>query len=156
LNCLPSVKHTPTSISLNLKSHQTKNIKVNKMQYLTLASLFAAALAAPAPQTTPIPECPNPAHCPQNGLPNPDHYENIDITDWSLRKNNGTIQSVYFKLSGDNATDLVCERGVIPSLPAPVVTCGDSDYRFGMVAPNSEWNDSDDFGLAIYHQTSPA
>jgi hypothetical protein len=116
---------------------------------LTVASLFAAALAAPAPQTTPTEDCPNPAHC--SGPPDSANYENIDITDYSLRTNNGTIQSVYFKLSGENATDLVCKTGVIPSLPAPVVTCGDSDYRFGMVGPMNG-----DYGLAIYHQTSPA
>lgn len=118
------------------------------MQFFVAAALFGAAIAAPAAQT---PECPNPAHC---GPPsNPANYENIDITDYSLRRNNGTIQSVYFKLSGENATDLVCETGAIPSLPAPVVTCGDSDYRFGMLAPA---NGTTEFGIAVYHQTGVA
>jgi hypothetical protein len=111
--------------SIKTTSTTTQSQIPSKMQFLTIASLFAAALAAPTPQTT---DCPNPAHC--GGPPDPAHYENVDITDWSLRKNNGTIQSVYFKLSGENATDLVCETGVIPSLPAPVVNCGDSDYRY--------------------------
>lgn len=60
------------------------------MQFIAVASLFAAALAAPAPapQTT---DCPNPAHC--GTAPDPAKYENIDISDYYLRKNNG-IQSV--------------------------------------------------------------
>jgi hypothetical protein len=117
------------------------------MQFLTLASVFAAALAAPAPQTS---DCPNPAHC--GAAPDPAHYENVNIEDYSLRKNNGTIQSVYFKLSAGNATDLVCQTGATPSLPGPVVICGDSDYRFGLTAPQ---NGTSDAGLAIYHETSP-
>ncbi|KAF2997389.1 hypothetical protein E8E13_004905 [Curvularia kusanoi] len=116
------------------------------MQFFTVASaLFAAALAVPTPQTT---DCPNPAHCPSTPPPNPDHYENIDITDFYVRKNDG-IQGASFKLSGKNATDLECSIGAT-TLPSKVVTCGDSDYRFGLTK-----GDTTEFGLAIYHQTSP-
>lgn len=115
------------------------------MKVFAIASaLFAAALAAPAPQTT---GCPNPAHC--GPAPDPSKYENIDISDFYLRKNDG-IQNAGFKLSGNNATDIACEIGAVPSLPSEVVTCGTSDYRFGLI----KGQDSD-YGLAIYHQTSP-
>jgi hypothetical protein len=115
------------------------------MQFLTIASLFAAAaVAAPAPQTT---GCPNPAHC--GTPPNPADFENINISDLFVRKNNG-IQNASFKLSGQNGTDIACEIGAVPSLPSEVVTCGTSDYRFGLTK-----GDTTEFGLAIYHQTSP-
>lgn len=105
------------------------------MQFFVVASaLFTAALAAPSSQA-----------------PDPSTYENIDITDYTLRKNDG-IQAIYFKLSGNNATGIVCETGAVPTIPSEVVTCGDSDYRFGVVAATT--SDSD-VGLAIYHQTSP-
>jgi hypothetical protein len=116
------------------------------MQFFTVASaLFAAALAAPAPQTT---GCPNPAHC-GGSAPDPSSYENINISDFYLRKNDG-IQNAGFKLSGNNVTDISCEIGAVPSLPSEVVTCGTSDYRFGLVKGQES-----DYGLAIYHQTSP-
>nr|WPZ50800.1 Alt a 1 domain-containing protein [Alternaria solani]WPZ50801.1 Alt a 1 domain-containing protein [Alternaria solani]WPZ50802.1 Alt a 1 domain-containing protein [Alternaria solani]WPZ50803.1 Alt a 1 domain-containing protein [Alternaria solani]WPZ50804.1 Alt a 1 domain-containing protein [Alternaria solani] len=115
------------------------------MQFFTLAALFgAAAMAAPAPQT---PECPNPAHC--GGPPDPSTYENIDISDYTLRKNNGTIQSVSFKLSGNNATDLECSGGPYPVLGGEVDTCGDSKYRFAMTPAE---NGTDAFGIRIYHE----
>lgn len=115
------------------------------MQFFTVASaLFAAALAAPAPQTS---DCPNPAHC-GGSPPDPSTYENIDITDFFVRKNNG-VQNASFKLTGKNATDLECTIGAT-GLPSKVVTCGDSDYRFGLTK-----GDTTEFGLAIYHQTSP-
>ncbi|KAJ4374007.1 hypothetical protein N0V83_002746 [Neocucurbitaria cava] len=102
------------------------------------------------PQTT---DCPNPAHC-GGGAPDPSTYENINIADYTLRKNNGTIQAVYFKLSGNNATGIVCETGAVPTVPSEVVTCGTSDYRFGVVEDPNGGEDTD-VGLAIYHQTSP-
>ncbi|KAJ4384234.1 hypothetical protein N0V86_001081 [Didymella sp. IMI 355093] len=114
------------------------------MQFFTIASLFAAAaVAAPAPQTT---DCPNPAHC--GGAPDVSKYENVDISDFSLRRNDG-IQNASFKLSGNNGTDISCEIGAVPSLPSEVVACGTSDYRFGLTK-----GESSEYGLAIYHQTS--
>ncbi|KAI8937831.1 hypothetical protein NX059_005524 [Plenodomus lindquistii] len=117
------------------------------MQFLTLAALFGAAIAAPAPQTS---DCPNPAHC---GTPqNPANYENIDISDYYLRKNNGVIQAVGFKLSGDNATDIACSVGVTPTLPTEVIHCADDKYKFVLTAPEGDENP----GLTIYHETGLA
>lgn len=117
------------------------------MHFLTLTPLFAiAALAAPAPQTT---DCPNPAHC--GGPPDPSSYENIDISDYTLRKNDG-IQAVYFKLSGNNATDIVCQTGAVPSIPSEVVTCGETKYRFGLVEDPSGGSEP---SVAVYHETAP-
>ncbi|KAF2032185.1 hypothetical protein EK21DRAFT_99078 [Setomelanomma holmii] len=113
----------------------------------TVASFLAAtALAAPAPQTT---DCPNPAHC-GGSAPDPATYENIDISDYFLRKNDG-IQSVSFKLSGNNHTDLSCSIGAT-TLPSNVTTCGDSDYRFGLIEPLTNGSD---VSFRIYHQTAP-
>ncbi|OAL06134.1 hypothetical protein IQ06DRAFT_301178 [Phaeosphaeriaceae sp. SRC1lsM3a] len=121
------------------------------MQFLTIASLFAAAaIAAPAPQTS---DCPNPAHC---GTPSdPSKYENVDITDYTLRKNDSGIQSISFKLSGQNATDILCEVSPFTGFPSKTVTCGstdpDSGYRFIAIEPKGE-GDAD---IAVYHQTAP-
>lgn len=118
------------------------------MQFITVASaLFAAALAAPTPQNS---DCPKPTHC-GGSAPDPSTYENIDISDYYLRKDDG-IQSISFKLSGNNATNIACEIGAVPTLPSEVVACGESDYRFGVIeSPNGQTGP----GLAIYHQTAP-
>ncbi|KAF2823322.1 hypothetical protein CC86DRAFT_65998 [Ophiobolus disseminans] len=108
------------------------------MQFLTLASLFATtALAAPAPQ------------------PNPSSYENINIDDFSLRHNNGKIESISFSLSGDNATCLSCETC---STPEPNVNIGYGDkeiseYRFSLVEPVDLAGSV--FNVTIVHQTAP-
>ena len=116
------------------------------MKFLSVAPmLFAAALAAPTPQTS---DCPNPAHC--GPAPDPNKYENIDISDYTLRKNDG-IQSVSFTLKGETGEEIACTIGKVDSLPSPVTTCGDSDYRFGLTKPTDDFSDA---GLAIYHQTS--
>ncbi|KAJ8110291.1 hypothetical protein OPT61_g6833 [Boeremia exigua] len=112
---------------------------------IAVSALFAAVLAAPAPQTS---DCPNPAHC--GSAPDPSTYENVDITGLYIRKNNG-IQNAGFKLTGDNATDLACEIGPVAELPSEVVTCGDSKYRFGLTK-----GESSEFGLAVYHETGLA
>lgn len=125
-------------------THQPPSYIPSKMQFLTIASLFAAAVvAAPAPQTA---DCPNPAHC--SSPPNPAHYENVDISGLTIRKNDNGIQNASFKLSGQDGTDIPCEIGAVPSLPSEVVTCGTSDYRFGLTKGKST-----EFGLAIYHET---
>ena len=94
------------------------------MQFFTVASaLFAAALAAPAPQTS---DCPNPAHC-GGSPPDPSTYENIDISDFYVRKNNG-IQNAGFKLTGKNATDLEC------SIAPGDGKCREMIYMFGTPA----------------------
>jgi hypothetical protein len=95
------------------------------MQFIAAASLFAAALAAPMAQTS---DCPNPAHC---GEPSTTVYENVDISDYTLRKNNGIIESVTFKLKGDETAEpILCSVGPTPTLPSETVVCGDnSKYR---------------------------
>jgi hypothetical protein len=118
------------------------------MQFLVAASLFAAALAAPAAQT---PDCPNPAHC---GAPSTGPYENVDITDYFLRKNGSDITSVDFKLSGNAGKNISCAIGAT-TLPSETITCGEPDsmYRFIMTKPTDPSRDAD---IAIYHQTGQA
>lgn len=96
-------------------------------------ALFGAiAAAAPAsPQST--------------APPDPNTYENIDIADLYVRKNEG-IQSVSLKLSGKNATDLDCSASN-PGLPAEVFTCGESKYRFAI-----DKGETTEFALHIYHE----
>ncbi|EOD43152.1 putative major allergen alt [Neofusicoccum parvum UCRNP2] len=91
----------------------------------------AIAAAAPAPQST--------------GAPDPNTYENIDISDFTVRKNDG-IQAVFFKLSGKNATDLDCSASN-PGFPSDVITCGETKYRFALY-PGS----TTEFGLRLYHE----
>ena len=83
--------------------------------------------------------------------PNPDMYENIDISDFTIRKNQGPDQTkinvVSFKLSGENATDLTCEKSN-PALPSDVITCGESKYRFAL----KEGTDDYEFALDLYHE----
>jgi hypothetical protein len=117
------------------------------MQFLTAATLFAAALAAPTPQT---PDCPNPAHCGGSAPLDPASYENIDISDFFLRKNPG-IQSAGFKLTGNNGT-VACSIGAVESLPSAVEACGDSKYRFGLI----ESTDGSEIGLRLYREIGPA
>ncbi|KAF4779554.1 hypothetical protein HER10_EVM0004916 [Colletotrichum scovillei] len=102
-----------------------------KFTLATVTSLFGvAALAAPAPQET---EEPRP-------------YENIDIADLSVRKQqNGTVTNVSFLLSGNNATDLACQGAT--GVPSDVITCGESKYRF-TIRPGKET----EFALRIYHE----
>jgi hypothetical protein len=118
------------------------------MQFITAASLFAAALAAPAPQTS---DCPNPAHC---GEPiDISRYENIDIAEYYLFKGPNGIESINFKLSGDDAKNITCSIGAT-TLPSETITCGepDSNYRFVATKPKGD-GDAD---LTIYHQTGVA
>jgi hypothetical protein len=113
------------------------------MQFITAASLFAVALAAPAPQASGAPTC-------------PEVYENINVTDFSLRKNNGTIQSVSFKMTGDAAKEpILCSIGESPSFPSEMVTCDDgkSKYRVVLIAPKDGSTDPE---IAMYHETGQA
>jgi hypothetical protein len=102
-------------------------------------TLFAA-LAAALPQNT----------------PNPDAYENIDIADFTVRKNEpeGTISAVSFKLSGDDAKDLLCEASD-PSFPTDVITCGETKYRFALF-PSENQDEGYEFNLRLYHELGPA
>jgi hypothetical protein len=119
----------------NLQQHLPRHLNNNTtaiMQFIVASALFAAAIAAPAPvsQTS---------------------SENINISDYFLRKNNG-IQAVDFTLQGNNGT-VKCAIGATPSLPSEVVACGDSKYRFGLIKPTAAYSDA---GLAVYHEYGPA
>lgn len=92
----------------------------------------AIADAAPAAQST--------------GAPDPNTYENIDIADFTVRKNDGAVQSVSLKLSGKNATDLDCSASN-PALPSEVITCGATKYSFALVQGSTS-----DYGLRVYHE----
>ncbi|GAB0135923.1 hypothetical protein EsDP_00004244 [Epichloe bromicola] len=63
------------------------------------------------------------------------------------------IDSVTFKLSGDNATDLDC-AAQSPEFPNPQrpTTCGTSKYRFTL-RPGT---DGSEFSLRLYHELAPA
>ncbi|GKT42767.1 effector protein PevD1 [Colletotrichum spaethianum] len=100
-----------------------------KFTLATVAALFgASAIAVPTPQA------------------DPNTYENIDIADLSVRKQeNGTVTSVSFSLSGKNATGLACQGAT--SVPSEVITCGDSKYRFS-IQPGV----TTEFALRIYHE----
>lgn len=109
------------------------------MKSFTAATALFAGLAAALPQA-----------------PSPDTYENIDITDFTVRKTQAanqsepeSIQAIYFKLSGDDAKDLVCESSD-PAYPTEVITCGDSKYRFAL-AP-AKGDDGYEFELSLYHE----
>lgn len=130
-----------------LKSTSHKIESKAKMQFLTAATLFAAALAAPAPQTS---DCPNPAHC-GGSAPDPSTFDNVDVTDFFLRKNPG-ILNAGFKLSGKNGT-VQCEIGAVESLPSEVEVCGDSKYRFGLIEATGAGSE---VGLRLYRETGLA
>jgi hypothetical protein len=61
------------------------------------------------------------------------------------------ITAFDFKLSGNDAKDLVCKTGAIASLPSDTITCGDSNYRFVLTKGKET-----DYSLSIYHQTGVA
>ncbi|KAI9901062.1 hypothetical protein N3K66_002879 [Trichothecium roseum] len=82
--------------------------------------------------------------------------ENVDISDLTVRKTSGeptTIQSVSFKLKGDDADGLACEASN-PAFPSEVITCGESKYRFVISA--GEPADESEFGLRVYHELGTA
>jgi hypothetical protein len=120
------------------------------MQFITVASaLFAAAVAAPVAQT---PDCPNPAHC-GGSPPDPNSYENIDITNYFLRRTGNSIVAVDFTLEGkDGSVDCAISASPSISLPSPVTKCGDSAYRFAVIAPE---NADSDASLALYKELGP-
>ncbi|KAF1972432.1 hypothetical protein BU23DRAFT_508150 [Bimuria novae-zelandiae CBS 107.79] len=115
------------------------------MQFLTAATLFGLALAAPAPQTT---DCPNPAHC--GTAPDPSTYENVDISDFYLRKNPGIV-SASFTLSGADG-NVTCSIGAVESLPSEVQVCGESKYRFGLIEGEGEGQ----VGVRLYKELGTA
>src|SRR6266566_926730 len=76
-----------------------------------------------------------------------DMFENINITDLAVHEYyDGSIQGVDFLLSGDNATNLLCSAAS-PGFPSPVITCGDTKYRFALY-PGKDVQ----YALRIYHE----
>jgi len=87
-----------------------------------------------------------------NPQPNPNSYENIDISDLfvSERPENGTVEGVSFLLSGKDADNLRCNASS-PGFPSPVITCGTSKYRFALYP-----GDETQYALRIYHELGTA
>ncbi|KAI1800303.1 hypothetical protein F4811DRAFT_556970 [Daldinia bambusicola] len=87
--------------------------------------------------------------------------EDVSITDFYVHKAGangataGTVDGVSFKLSGKDAKDLSCSAGakeVTNGLPTDVITCGDSKYRFAVLAGS----DASTFTLRVYHELGTA
>ncbi|KAI1371064.1 hypothetical protein F4677DRAFT_322032 [Hypoxylon crocopeplum] len=109
------------------------------------ALLFSAsALAAPA------------AHSARQDNGDP-MSEDVTITEFYVHKagangtSSGTVDGVSFHLSGENATDLICDATadvVTSGVPTDVITCGDSKYRFALLAgpEAATWT------LRVYHE----
>ncbi|KAI1397507.1 hypothetical protein F4819DRAFT_471889 [Hypoxylon fuscum] len=113
------------------------------MRFTAVSALLfgASAMAAPATRQT--------------------SSEDVTITEFSVHKTGatapevGTVDGVSFKLSGDDAKDLSCSAtadAVKSGLPTDVITCGDSKYRFAVLAGA----DSSTFSLRIYHELGTA
>ncbi|RYP22755.1 hypothetical protein DL767_008982 [Monosporascus sp. MG133] len=82
-----------------------------------------------------------------SGPPDPNSYENIDISDLSVWKDeSGKVTGASFGLTGEDATDLSCEVQNLESFPTGVITCGDSMYRFAL-----DKGESTEFALHLYH-----
>ncbi|EUC47683.1 hypothetical protein COCMIDRAFT_34751 [Bipolaris oryzae ATCC 44560] len=108
------------------------------MRFLTLTTLLATASAVPTLyQRSPV-----------------GNVEPVLITDYSLRKTNGTIQNVNFHIHGFQARNVSCAAGPILSLPSETVTCGASNYRFVLSPLNG--TDPNQYALSVYHQTGIA
>ncbi|KAI6784029.1 Effector protein PevD1 [Emericellopsis cladophorae] len=109
------------------------------MQLINLLPFLTLAAAAP------------------KAAPTPSNYENVDIADFAVRKEQSasgeapTFSSVSFKLSGDDATDLACSASN-PDFSGEIFTCGDSKYRFAL----KSGSDDAEFGLTLYHELGPA
>ncbi|XXG95733.1 hypothetical protein Hte_002003 [Hypoxylon texense] len=82
--------------------------------------------------------------------------EDVTITDFAVHKagangtSAGVVDGVGFVLGGEDATDLSCSATAdeVAGLPTGVVTCGDSKYRFALLAGP----DSSTFTLRVYHE----
>lgn len=109
------------------------------------AALLFAGLAAALPSSHGF------QHSTNGTAPDPSSYENVDITEFSVREQLSnssiaveSIASVYFVLNGN--TTCSAEN---PGLEGAVFGCGETRYSFGLV------NGTDtDFALRIYKTTS--
>ncbi|KAI1473090.1 uncharacterized protein F4812DRAFT_411554 [Daldinia caldariorum] len=110
------------------------------MRFTTaVAALFFGTTAMATPQDTQL------------------NSEDVSITNFSVHKagangsSAGTVDGVSFKLSGKDAKDLSCSataKDVTNGLPTDVITCGDSKYRFELLAGS----DASTFTLRVYHE----
>lgn len=111
---------------------------------MQFTALFFAGLAAAAPSSLL-------ATLTNGTAPDPSSYENVDITDFSVREQLAgsslaveSIASVYFVLNGNTTC-----KAENPGLEGTVFGCGETNYSFGLV------NGTDtDFALRIYKATS--
>ena len=107
------------------------------MQFITLAALAGAAMAVPAPQA-----------------PSTD-FEVLKIRSYMSITLNGKITDVEFRLTGDNATDLLCVGAPIDPIPKPQpIKCGgvdgglDTPYSFNVVRDE---NEASGYALQFFH-----
>lgn len=112
--------------------------------------LFAGLAAAVPYAKHAVTDIVNPAHSINGTAPNPSTYENVDITDFSVREefaNSSTVQSiasVYFVLNGNTTC-----RADSPGLEGIVFGCGETPYSFGLINGSTTT-----FGLRLYKATS--
>ncbi|EDU50385.1 hypothetical protein L13192_08048 [Pyrenophora tritici-repentis] len=105
------------------------------MQFLALAALFGAAIAAPLSL-------------------DPNFEETITITAYTLVLQNGGIHNVVFNLTGNDATNLDCRSNDSIEDLSKIYQCGkfanvtNSPYSFGLYATNE---DESGYGLRLYH-----
>lgn len=112
--------------------------------------LLLAGLAAAVPCTSS--GASGISHSTNATAPDPSTYENVDITNFSVREQlaNNTltvqsIESVYFNVNGNTT----CQASN-PGLEGTVFVCGETAYRFGLINGTTTT-----FGLRLYKQTSP-
>lgn len=111
------------------------------MFFTPIIAMIGLAAAAPCAS--------NPAHSTNATAPDPSTYENIDISDLSIREilegntlNVIGVESASFTLNGN----LTCESDVI-DLTGVVYGCADSSkYSFAVVNGSTT-----DYALRIYH-----
>ncbi|KAI1485879.1 hypothetical protein F5X96DRAFT_682464 [Biscogniauxia mediterranea] len=76
--------------------------------------------------------------------------ETVNITKFTVHKDNGAVDSYSFHLSGDEAADATCSAS--GAIPSDTITCGETKYRFQV----SAGVDDSTFNLKIFHELSTA
>ncbi|CAA9965523.1 hypothetical protein CFE70_008760 [Pyrenophora teres f. teres 0-1] len=108
------------------------------MQFLALAALFSAAIAAPAPEPLSL---------------DPTYNEVIAISNYTLTTQLGDITNVRFNLTGKDATNLNCASGAIKDLskrfPCDPINGVPSVYSFSIYATDG---DESRYGQRIYRE----
>lgn len=98
------------------------------MRFATVATLFAAVVAAAPQQET-------------------RDKELVTITQLSLRKNKDVPTEITFKLDGEDAKGQECGQ-TINSIPSETVLCSNKDYRFEVVNGSK----AGEFDIKLYHE----